>query len=116
MEKDYQLYDQMCNAVIVNLYTLGKDEHIIRLTKFNPKDESHLALLHLVYIYKEMNGIRIEISGKWSGFKEVKKFGLVWKWRRPTAKNTTFDQLINFVEKGFDKPGALKEIYNEYYK
>ena len=46
MEKDvlYDLYDQAINAVLVNTYTLTKNDGQIILSDSNRKDKNHLLI------------------------------------------------------------------------
>lgn len=47
-EKFFNQLDQIANVAITNLYTISKEDHIIRLSEINYNDDRHWIILNMV--------------------------------------------------------------------
>lgn len=119
-----RIYDEICGAAFVNLFTLTKDSDPIALCGFDPSNEEHLFVLGVA---KGLAGT----LGKKIGL-DVNRFQL-WKLNRGIDKECRMirikeqdaelpidpDELLDFMRpKAVEACGddfTFAEIYNKYY-
>lgn len=125
-DKDKQrIYDEICGAALVNLFTLSKNSDTIAIYNFDPKNEEHLFLLGVA---KSLAGVKDK-----KVCLDVSKFQL-WKLNRGIDKDCRIirmnckemifgidpNQLLNFMrpeaEKLLGKEFSFGDIYRRYYK
>jgi hypothetical protein len=123
-KKTLKIYDEICGAMFVNLYTRSKDWETIDLANFDPKNEEHLFVLGVA------KGVASSFDKK--VVLDVSKFQL-WKLNRGIDKDCRLI-LINGKEAiysidpeellAFMRPKAIEacgedftfaDIYNQYY-
>lgn len=119
-----RVYDEICGAAFVNLFTLSKDGETIDFRFFDPTDEEHLFLLGVAKGLAGSLGKKVAL--------DVSKFQL-WKLNRGIDKDCRIIQLDkthaasaihpNMVL-DFMRPKAVEacgedftfaDIYNQYY-
>lgn len=117
MEQNYsvELKDKVCEAILINLYTLGKEKQKLRLDGFDSTNYSHRAVFELCRVYKDIVGNKVLIQSKLKDRKYVKKKGFSWCWLPAGSSIHTFDQIIDFAEEEFKAPDITAAIYTEYY-
>jgi hypothetical protein len=119
-----RIYDEICGAAFVNLFTLAKDSNPIVLCNFDPANEEHLFVLGVA---KGLAGT----LGKKIGL-DVNRFQL-WKLNRGIDKECRMirikeqdaelpidpDELLDFMRpKAVEACGndfTFADIYNQYY-
>jgi hypothetical protein len=119
-----RVYDEICGAAFVNLFTLAKDSDPIVLCNFDPANEEHLFVLGVA---KGLAGT----LGKKIGL-DVNRFQL-WKLNRGIDKECRMvrvkeqdaelpinpDELLSFMRpKAVEACGndfTFADIYNQYY-
>lgn len=125
IEDKLRIYDEICGAAFVNLFTLSKDSETIAFRFFNPKDEEHLFLLGVA------KGLAGSLSKKVS--LDVNKFQL-WKLNRGIDKDCRMIPLNKTEENSAIHPNMVldfmrakaveacgedftfADIYQQYYK
>ena len=120
-----RIYDEICGAAFVNLFTLSKDSETIAFRFFDPKDEEHLFLLGVAKGLAGSLGKKVSL--------DVNKFQL-WKLNRgidkdcrmislnKTEENSAIhpDTVLDFMRaKAVEACGedfTFADIYQQYYK
>jgi hypothetical protein len=124
LPEQLRIYDEICGAAFVNLFTLSKDSEIIAFRFFNPKDEEHLFLLGVAKGLAGSLGKKVAL--------DVTKFQL-WKLNRGIDKDCRIiqldnakmacaihpDMVLDFMRaKAVEACGedfTFADIYNQYY-
>lgn len=119
-----RVYDEICGAAFVNLFTLSKDSETIAFRFFDPKDEEHLFLLGVAKGLAGSLGKKVSL--------DVNKFQL-WKLNRGIDKDCRMIPLNKTEEDGAIHPDMVldfmrakaveacgedftfADIYNQYY-
>ena len=78
-EETLRIYDEICGAMFVNLYTLSKNSETIDLAFFDPKNEEHLFLLGVARGVGDAFGKKVRVA--------VSPFQL-WKLNRGIEKDS----------------------------
>lgn len=120
-----RVYDEICGAAFVNLFTLSKDSETIAFRFFDPKDEEHLFLLGVAKGLAGSLGKKVSL--------DVNKFQL-WKLNRGIDKDCRMIPLNKTEEDGAIHPDMVldfmrakaveacgedftfADIYHQYYK
>lgn len=120
-----RVYDEICGAAFVNLFTLSKDSETIAFRFFDPKDEEHLFLLGVAKGLAGSLGKKVSL--------DVNKFQL-WKLNRGIDKDCRMIPLNKTEEDGAIHPDMVldfmrakaveacgedftfADIYQQYYK
>jgi hypothetical protein len=120
-----RIYDEICGAAFVNLFTLSKDSETIAFRFFDPKDEEHLFLLGVAKGLAGSLGKKVSL--------DVNKFQL-WKLNRGIDKDCRMIPLNKTEEDGAIHPDMVldfmrakaveacgedftfADIYHQYYK
>ncbi len=124
IEDKLHIYDEICGAAFVNLFTLSKDSETIDFRFFDPTDEEHLFLLGVAKGLAGSLGKKVAL--------DVSKFQL-WKLNRGidkdcriiqldkthTASTIHPDMVLDFMRpKAVEACGedfTFADIYNQYY-
>lgn len=119
-----RIYDEICGAAFVNLFTLSKDGETIEFRFFDSKNEEHLFLLGVAKGLAGSLGKKVAI--------DVSKFQL-WKLNRGIDKDCRIiqldkthaasaihpDMVLDFMRsKAVEACGedfTFADIYNQYY-
>jgi hypothetical protein len=96
--KTLKIYDEICGAMFVNLYTRSKDWETIDLASFDPKNEEHLFVLGVA---RGLGGafskkVRIDVS-RWQ----------LWKLNRGIDKDCRIERFNNQEGVAIDVPSIL---------
>jgi hypothetical protein len=120
-----RVYDEICGAAFVNLFTLSKESETIAFRFFDPKDEEHLFLLGVAKGLAGSLGKKVSL--------DVNKFQL-WKLNRGIDKDCRMIPLNKTEEDGAIHPDMVldfmrakaveacgedftfADIYHQYYK
>jgi hypothetical protein len=124
IEDKLRIYDEICGAAFVNLFSFSKESEVIAFSPFDPKNEDHLFFLGVAKGLAGSLGKKVAV--------DVNKFQL-WKLNRGIDKEcriVKFDMCPETVAidpnwlVGFMSPNAKKvlgeqftfgEIYRQYY-
>lgn len=118
MEKDLNRLDKILNVAYINLYTLSKEDGIIRLSKVNLKDDRHWVVLNLLRAVCDTVDCYAYLDMSWWQFRKLKK--VLPSFRLLCARHNggmTCDKFINDLEEVnkdfFEEPflTAAKEYY-----
>jgi hypothetical protein len=116
-----RVYDEICGAAFVNLFTLSKDSETITFCNFNPKNEEHLFVLGVARGLAGSFGKKVAL--------DISKFQL-WKLNRGIDKDCRLvrattkvginpNELLEFMRpkamEACGKDFTFAEIYNKYY-
>lgn len=119
-----RIYDEICYAAFVNLFTLSKNSDTIALCCFNPKNEEHLFVLGVAKGLAGTNGKKVVL--------DVSRFQL-WKLNRGIDKDCRLgrmseketdcginpDELLDFMRpKAIEACGedfTFADIYKQFY-
>ena len=109
-------YDQMVNALMINMYSLAKEDGEIRLYNFNRYDPRHLAAVHVASTLRDVMGLNIAIKTSWIGYFWVKwKFKKIRNIKKARKENIDIEKEIHHIEKTFEATNRFVDIYKEYY-
>lgn len=124
IEDKLRIYDEICGAAFVNLFTLSKESETIDFRFFDPTNEEHLFLLGVAKGLAGSLGKKVAL--------DVNKFQL-WKLNRgidkdcriiqldktQTASTIHPDMVLDFMRpKAVEACGedfTFADIYNQYY-
>lgn len=124
IEDKLRIYDEICGAAFVNLFTLSKESETINFRFFDPTNEEHLFLLGVAKGLAGSLGKKVAL--------DVNKFQL-WKLNRGIDKDCRIIQLDTThaastihpdMVLDFMRPKAVEacgedftfaDIYNQYY-
>lgn len=124
LQTKLKIYDEICGAMFVNLYTRAKDWEAIDLAGFDPKNEEHLFVLGVA---RGLGGafskkVRVDVS-RWQ----------LWKLNRGLDKDCRIERFDSQEGIAIDVPGILnfmreqavkatndrlvfRSIYHEFYE
>ena len=123
-KKTLKIYDEICGAMFVNLYTRSKNLETIDLAGFDPKNEEHLFVLGVA---RGLGGayskkVRVDVS-RWQ----------LWKLNRGLDKDCRIERfdgqkgiainvpcILNFMReqavKATNNIAVFRSIYHEFYE
>ena len=123
-KKTLKIYDEICGAMFVNLYTRSKDWETIDLASFDPKNEEHLFVLGVARGLGGAFGKRVRVDvSRWQ----------LWKLNRGLDKDCRTERFDSQKGIAIDVPGILnfmreqavkatnnrmvfRSIYHEFYE
>ena len=119
--KNYDLFDQIVNTTLINIYSLSKQNKTIILENFNPKDKNHLYFLHVAITARDLFGFNIKVKlGWWKLFKlnfKLRKHYLRLQRAKSWESGINVPEVLNYMSPLFkDGDVSYAEIYEEYYK
>jgi len=113
------LMDAIVHVTIQDLFVLSKDGKIIKLSNFSFKNKSHLAILSISALMRNIFNFDIEIE---SDFFSYWFYNLKHKYKKfckrvpKVGDGINVDLLINNIENLNNLPSIFSEIYEKYYK
>lgn len=113
MEK---VYDSMVSVALINMFTLSKEENFIKLCKFNRKDESHLALVAIGLMGRQVYGFDFGVVCSWLDIFWLRRKFKCKDIKKVKIGNIDCNKFILDIEEPNVKYGIFKQIYNAYYK
>ncbi len=109
-------YDQMVNALMINMYSLGKEEGEVCLYNFNRYDPRHLAAIHIASMLKDIMGIKISVKTSLFNYLWMKwKFKKIHNIGRGKKGNVDIEKELHHIEKTYEATNRFADIYKEYY-
>jgi hypothetical protein len=119
---------------MLNLFSISKENKIIRLHHFNRKNREHLYILRVALMARDVYGFSLEVEGSWwdifclnwkirKGFSKIKRYkpiageGEEWLY---TKGGTCVPELLDLMRPdGIRRIGenfTFANIYNQYYE
>lgn len=121
----YHLYDIAVSVTLSKLYNLSKETGIIRIHWFQRKYKSHLFLLRIALIARDLFGVSIELEGisRWELFlinRKIKKsFGKIHRGKIRTNSIAAPQFLEDLYTKIAEETGVKIDfgaVYDAYYE
>ena len=126
MEKDvlYDLYDQAINAVLVNIYTLTKNNGQIILSDIDRKDKNHLLILRVALMAKDIYNFPLSIKTnfwQWAMLNwRMRKLTRIVPREKDKETNVNIQELIDFMtpvlKQAIDEDFEFANIYEAFYE
>lgn len=126
MEKDvlYDLYDQAINAVLVNTYTLTKNDGQIILSDINRKDKNHLLILRVALMAKDIYNFPLSIKTnfwQWAMLNwRMRKLTRIVPREKDKEINVNIQELIDFMtpvlKQAINEDFEFANIYEAFYE
>lgn len=111
-----QTFDNMLNAVVINLYTISKEDGIIKLANFNLKNKKHYILLNSAIFMSQSMERQIHIGVSfWQYIKIRLKWPNFYIKRVKNLKDFDCTDFMEHIEQANNYPNAFLEIYDLYY-
>ena len=119
--KTVKIYNEIATAAFVNVFTLSKNEEIIALRNFNPKNEEHLFILGVAKGLAGASSKKVAL--------DISNFQL-WKLNRGFDKDCRMikmnknykgkcidpDELLEFMREKAVSSSNDKQIFTNIYK
>lgn len=102
--KMVKIYNEIATAAFVNVFTLSKNEEIVALRNFNPKNEEHLFVLGVAKGLAGMSSKKVAL--------DVSNFQL-WKLNRGFDKDCRMIKLNKNYKGKYIDPDELLEFMRE---
>lgn len=126
MEKDvlYDLYDQAINAVLVNIYTLTKNDGQIILSDIDKKNKNHLLILRVALMAKDIYNFPLNIKTSlwhWTMLNwKMRKLTRVVPREKEKEINVEVQDLIDFMtpvlKQAINEDFEFANIYEAFYE
>lgn len=126
MEKDvlYDLYDQAINAVLVNIYTLTKNNGQIILSDADRKDKNHLLILRVALMAKDIYNFPLSIKTnfwQWAMLNwKMRKLTRIVPREKDKETNVNIQELIDFMtpvlKQAINEDFEFANIYEAFYE
>lgn len=117
MEPNYELYDQVVRATMINLYSFGKENERIVLSDFEYKNPTHLFVMEVARSMTWLEWpVYVEAPARY-----VRKLNKSSKrmtiYQKPKAwEGVNVPELLKFMTSDEVTMRTFEEIYNCYYK
>ena len=102
--KMVNIYNEIATAAFVNVFTLSKNEEVIALRNFNPKNEEHLFVLGVAKGLAGASSKKVAL--------DVSKFQL-WKLNRGIDKDCRMIKINKNYEGNYIDPNELLDFMRE---
>ena len=118
---EYKELDGLMNVAYINFYTLGKKNPNICLTNINPKDNRHLACIHIAKLVSDIYGYKFYLPKDITLYWNIRWKCKTKKWlkcitRKAKAQNVDVEDFISHIENANGKPLGFTQLYYEYFK
>ena len=107
------LLDSVCNTVIMKLYSISHGQQL-KLKGYDDDDYRHRAILQLAHSFNSITKIPVYVHGGIKGFFAIRRKKLKWLWFG--YKGVKIDSIVHQIEKAFEQPFILAQVYETYYK
>lgn len=110
--------DSICNATIMHLFSLSQSKFnakCLKLRGYNDSLMSHRTVLQLAHSLESITKIPVYVHG--CGIKAIhaiRRKKLKWLWLG--RNGVEIELIVHAIEKAFDEPCILAQIYETYYK
>ena len=130
----FREYDGLIGLTLLNLYTISRENKIIRLYHFDRKNTEHLYLLRIALMARDIYDFSLEVEGSWwdifclnwklrKGFRKVKRYkhitGEDEEWLYAKG-GTHVPELLDLMRSdGIERLGenfTFADIYHQYYE
>ena len=130
----FREYDGLVGLTMLNLFSISKENKIIRLYHFDRKNREHLYILRVALMARDIYGFPLEVEGSWwdifclnwkirKGFDKIKRYkpvaGEGEEWLYPKG-GTCVPELLDLMRPdGISRIGenfTFANIYNQYYE
>lgn len=119
-------FDKLLNIGIINLYTLSKENNIIKISGFDSQDNLCLIMMKIAELLNTLrpeNDFKLELkTSLWQYLKYIKKdktFKGKRKWifiRNKNFKGINPYEFLSHISKANDESiNIFEDIYDEYY-
>lgn len=114
---EFNQYDIVLNVLYTNLFTLSKEDKIIKLKNFIPKNHSHQVILKIANILATYSDRQIYIDISLFQKLKMRLHGIKTRFKcKPNLTATkTCNDIIEDIEKYYET-GIFEKIYKEYYE
>ena len=110
-------YDTVLNVLYINLFTLSKEDNLIKLKNFVPENHAHQIILRISNILATHSNrqILVDIS-LWQKIK-MRLHGVKaqFKCKKNLCAEKTCNEIIEDIEQYYES-GIFEKIYKEYYE
>ena len=119
-----KIYDDICGAAFVNIFTLTKDEEVIAIKGLNPKNKEHLFVLGvakgLAGAFEKKVALDVSRFRLWKLNRKIDKdCRLIRLDEKSVTKYVQPDELLSFMREkaieAYGKDFSFADIYKEYY-
>ena len=123
-EEKMREYDGLVGLTMLNIYSMSKEEQVIRLCDFDRKNKEHLFILRIAYFARDLYHYQIEIDSSWwdlfcLNWQNRKGFNKVKRMKEPFNFNISVPNLLDLMRPdGIQRIGedfSFADIYEEYY-
>lgn len=98
----FREYDGLVGLTMLNIYTLSKENNVIRLYHFDRKNREHLFLLRVALIARDVYQFPIEVEGSWWDI-----FRLNWKIHKGFNKVKRYKPIVDSDENKLYAKGGI---------
>lgn len=121
----YHIYDTAVSVTLSKLYNLSKETGIIRIHWFQRKYKSHLFLLRIALMARDLFDVSIELEGisRWDFFlinRKIKKnFGKIYRGKVRAggiAAPQFLEDLYSGIAEEFGAKVDFGAVYDTYYE
>lgn len=121
-KEDYDLYDKIVGATIINIFSLSKDTDKIILKNFDYKSHMHRVFLETAFSVNILNKKKVAVDMPFFHYlyfkyiKMRKRNSLLVRAKNPDNGINIYD-VADFEAKEFNKTIYIfEDIYDAYYK
>ena len=121
-KEDYDLYDKIVGATIINIFSLSKDTDKIVLKNFDYKSHMHRVFLETAFSVNILNKKKVAldmpfISYLYFKYIKMRKRNSLLVHAKNTENGINIYDVADFEAKEFNKTiYVFEDIYNAYYK
>lgn len=118
MEDKDKLYNDLSNVVLINLFSLSKDNFKIVLKNFNRKDKNHLYMFEMAKICRNIFAREVYLDCGFFDFLFLKKKGdKVYRIKKKDITNEIDiqDFLFHISKANEIDDGVWSDIYDEWW-
>lgn len=120
--EDYHNYDVAVGEILGKLIEVSKSDNIVRLYGFNRKNKSHLFVLRIALMARNLAGCEVEVDCRlrdlWHINRKIKRnFGKVRKYK--ISSNWPYEKGIyvnNIIKHSQYSAFSLADVYEVYYE
>ena len=98
----FREYDGLVGLTMLNLFSISKENKIIRLYHFDRKNREHLYILRIALMARDIYGFPLEVEGSWWDI-----FCLNWKIRKGFDKIKRYKPVVGEGEEWLYHKGAI---------
>ena len=117
----YHKYDIVVSEMLTEIMKNSQEKGVIRLLEFDRKNKSHLFVLRLALMARDLYQMPVEIDGRWwdrlaLNWKIRKNFKRIGKVPDFCFKGVWVPHVLDFVKIKTNFVFDFSDIYNAYYE